>query len=236
MRVAGEARAAPAADHAQPVRVVRHQPGVMFVGERQQFGERRQIAVHGEHTVGDDQRVVVFGAMPLKQFARMGDVVVAKRHHRAARQLRAGEQAGVRQLIRQHQPVAADQHRDDAGIGEIAGAEHHGGLRLLDAGEPRLQLRIQRVVAGDQARGAGAGAIGLDRGLRRLLDGRVLGQVEIVVAGKRQQAAAVALDPDAVLAHSLGQRAAQMAALQIVELGLRELVERGMVALTITTG
>jgi hypothetical protein len=58
-----------------------------------------------------------------------------------------------------------------------------------------------------------------------LLDGRVLGQVEIVVAGKRQQPLAVALDPDAVLAHGLGQRPAQMAVLQIVELFLRELIE-----------
>ena len=94
-------------------------------------------------------------------------------------------------------------------------------------GEPRLQLGIQRVVAGDQARGARAGAVCLDRRLRRLLDGRMLGEIEIVVAGKRQQALAVALDPDAVLAHGFGQRPAQMAALQIVEFGLRELIERG---------
>ncbi len=69
----------------------------------------------------------------------------------------------MRQLIRQHQAVAADQHRDDAGIGEIAGAEHAGGLGLFDAGEARLQLGIERVIAGDQARGAGAGAVALDR-------------------------------------------------------------------------
>ena len=65
----------------------------------------------------------------------------------------------------------------------------------------------------------------------RLLDGRMLGQIEIVVAGKRQQPLAVALDPDAVLAQGLGQRAAQVAALQVVELGLRELIERCMVDL-----
>jgi hypothetical protein len=33
------------------------------------------------------------------------------------------------------------------------------------------------------------------------------------------------VDPDAVLAHGLGQRPAQMAALQIVEFFLRELIE-----------
>ena len=58
MRIARKAGAAPAAEHAQPVRVVRHQPGIMLVGQRQQFGERRQVAVHGEHAVGHDQRVI----------------------------------------------------------------------------------------------------------------------------------------------------------------------------------
>ena len=53
----------------------------------------------------------------------------------------------------------------------------------------------------------------------------MLGQIEIVVAGKRQQPPAVALDPDAVLAHGLGQRPAQVAALEFVELFLREGVE-----------
>ena len=158
-----------------------------------------KIAVHGEHAVGDDQRVIVLGAVRDQQFARMRDVVVAEGEYRAARKLRAGIEAGVRQFIEQHQPVAADQHRDDAGIGEIAGAEHDRRLGLLDAAEPAFEFGVKRVIAGDQARGAGASAVALERFHRRLLDGRMLAQVEIVVAGKRQQPAAVALDPDARL-------------------------------------
>ena len=46
----------------------------------------------------------------------------------------------MRQLVHQHQPVAADQHRDDAGIGEIAGAEDDGGFGPFDAREARFQL------------------------------------------------------------------------------------------------
>ena len=100
-----------------------------------ELGKRRQIAVHGEHAVGDDQRAVMLGAMRGQQFARMRHIVMAEGEHTPARQLRAGIEAGMRQFVEQHQPVAADQHRDDAGIGEIAGAEDDRVLGLLDAGE-----------------------------------------------------------------------------------------------------
>ena len=225
MRVARVTGAATAADHADAVRVVGHQPGVEIAGELVQLRQRREIAVHREHAVGDDQRMVVFGAMLAQQRAGMTDVIVAEAHDLGVRQLRAGEQAGVRQLVGQHQAVAADQRRDDAGIGEIAGAEHDRGLRLFEAGEPALKLGVKRVIAGDQARGAGAGAVFFDRRDGGLLDGGMLGQVQIVVAGERQQPLAVALDPDAVLAHGLGQSPPQVAALQVVELALGELVE-----------
>ena len=82
------------------------------------------------------------------------------------------------------------------------------------------------MIAGDQPRGAGARAVALDRGDRRVLDAGCWREIEIVVAGERQQPPPVALDPDAVLAHGLGQRAAQMAAREVVELLLREGVER----------
>ena len=63
MRVPGKARAAPAADHAKAMRVVRHQPGVVFIRQRIEFAERRQIAVHGEYAIGHDQQIFMRGAM-----------------------------------------------------------------------------------------------------------------------------------------------------------------------------
>ena len=133
----------------------------------------------------------------------------------------------MRQLVDQHQPVAADQHRDDAAVGEIAGAEHQRRLGLLDAGETRFQFGIKRMIAGDQARGTRAGAVNLQRLDGRLLDDRMLAQIEVVVAGKRQQALAAALDPDSVFAQGVGQRAAQVAAFEVGKLGLRKGVQRG---------
>ena len=58
------------------------------------------------------------GAMFGQQFARMAEIVMAKRHHHAARQLRSGKEAGVRQLVDENQPARTDENRDDAGIGD----------------------------------------------------------------------------------------------------------------------
>src|ERR1700759_2240127 len=54
----------------------------------------------------------------------------------------------------------------------------------------------------------------------------MLREIEVVVARERQEPPPVALHPDAVLAQRLGQRAAQAAAFEAVEFGLREGVER----------
>ena len=131
----------------------------------------------------------------------------------------------MRQLVDQHQVGGADQGRDDARIGQIAGAEDAGGLRALHPGEAALQLREQRMIAGDQSRAAAADAIAGERRDRRLLDGRMVGQVEVVVAAERQQAAPVAERPDAVQAVGLDQHAAQAVALELGEFLRREVVQ-----------
>ena len=42
-------------EYAEAVRVVDHQPGVEAFGEFEERGQRRQVAVHAEHGVGEDQ-------------------------------------------------------------------------------------------------------------------------------------------------------------------------------------
>ena len=62
----------------------------------------------------------------------------------------------MRQLVDQDQVVAPDQRRGDAGVGEIARAEHAGGFGLLQPRQPRFELGIERMIAGDEPRRAGA--------------------------------------------------------------------------------
>src|ERR1700728_2397218 len=105
---------------------------------------------------------------------------------------------GMRQFVDQDQVAGARKRRDDAGIGEVAGTEYASGLGRLEPRQTLFQFAMERMVAGDQPRSAGADAMafgGFDRGLD---DGRVLTKIEIVVAGKRQQPAAAAFGENAV--------------------------------------
>ena len=120
---------------------------------------------------------------------------------------------------------AAGQCRNDSGVGEVAGAEHAGVLRTLEACEPRFELAEQGMVAGDEPRRAGARAVALDRCHGGLFHARVLRQVEVVVAGKRDEPAAATLQADAV-ARRVDQRAPQVPAIEVGKLSKRERIER----------
>ena len=61
------------------------------------------------------------------------EIVVPEGDDLAAAQLRAGPDAGMGEFIHQHEIVGAGQHRNDAAVGEIAGAEHAGGIRAFQA-------------------------------------------------------------------------------------------------------
>src|SRR5207302_1749191 len=81
-------------------------------------------------------------------------------------------------------------------------------LAALEPRQARFERAIERMVAGDEARGAGAGAMTLDRGDGGRLDQAMLAQIEIIVAREAEQPAPVLLEPDAV-ARELDQPAAQ---------------------------
>ena len=151
---------------------------------------------------------------------------MAERHHGGARRAGAGEQAGMGELVHQHEIIGTDQGRDDADIGQIAGAEHAGGFGLLQPREPALERGEQRMIAGDQPRGAAADPVALQRIDPAALMARVLGQVEIIVAGERKQAAAVAQRPNSVQTGGIDQPAAKTGALELGQLGGGEFVQR----------
>src|SRR6476620_1375773 len=124
----------------------------MFAGEREQFRERRKVTVHGKYTIGCDQRAVVLGAMRSEELTHVRNIIVTEGHHRSTRQLCASINAGMRQLVEQNETVLADQHRDDAGIGEVAGTEYARRLGALELCQPRFKLRIERMIACHESR------------------------------------------------------------------------------------
>ena len=142
-----------------------------------------------------------------------------------AAELRPGVDAGMRQFIGQDQVAGSRECRNNAGIGEITGAEHTSRVGRLQPRQPRFQFSMERVIAGHQSRCAGAGTVTFRRVDRRLDDRRVPAKIEIIVAGKGNQAAAGALDIDAVTRRD-DRRAAQAHIVQCRKLAGRKVIER----------
>ena len=144
---------------------------------------------------------------------------------RGAGKFCAGVDAGMREFIDQDEIVRSHQSRDDAGIGEITRTEHTSRRAALEPRQPRFERVVERMIAGDQPRSAGADAVTrgrVDRGGNYV---GMLAEIEIIVAGKGQEAAAIALGPDAGT-RSDHRRAAQLRPVQGFELFAGKFIER----------
>ena len=92
--------AAIGAQRAETVRIVDHQPGAIALAQGQQRGQRRQVAIHAEDAVGDDDPG--FGCA-VRQQGRQGIEVRMRIHARLdAGQARAVDQRGVVQRFRKN--------------------------------------------------------------------------------------------------------------------------------------
>jgi len=144
---------------------------------------------------------------------------------RRARQLRPRHDAGVGERIDQNEVAVADQGRDDSRVGEIAGTEHASRLGALEARQPVFQSLVERMVAGDEPRSAGADAVVRHRIDRRCDHLGMLTEIEIIVAREREQTAAAALGENTVAGRH-HRRAAEPRALQRRKLVVGEFIER----------
>jgi hypothetical protein len=221
-----EACAPAAAEHADAVGVVRHQPGVISAGKPRQSGQGREVAVHRKDAVGEDHRPFVARAVFGEQRARMVEVVVPEREQPRSAQLRAGPQAGMRQFVDQHEIVRAEQSWNHSKVGEIAGTENAGALRSLQPGKPCLQLGVERMVASHEPRRPGPDAVTGQRLLRGRDDLGMIDEIEVVVAGEGTQPATVTLDDDAIGPQGAGKLPPQARLREPVKLRLGKFVQR----------
>src|SRR5260370_21586295 len=83
------------------------------------------------------------------------------------------------------------------------------------------------MIAGHEARRAGAQSEFLDRCAGRLGKRRMTGQAQIIVARERDESPAAALDYHAVVTHRGHEHAAQVPAFKRGQFGLHEVVEGG---------
>ena len=125
--------------------------------------------------------------------ARGVDVAVRKYLDGRAAQPRAVDDAGVVQLVGNDEVVLAEDGRDGSRVGGEPALEHDHRFRLLELGEPALQLHVNLHGAGDRPDGSGADAQLLQRRERFLLQLRMRRQAEVVVRREVDDLAAVDL-------------------------------------------
>ena len=217
--------AAAAANDADAVRVVAHQPGIVRLGQGLHLGQRRQIAVHAEHAIGQDQAPAGAGGKFTQQLVEMIEIVVAEKVSLGAGELGARQQARMAQLVGEDHIAHPHQARHDAEIGEVTAAEHYGIIGALQRRQTRFEGLVERMIAGDQTRRAGADAVALGGFGRARLDPRVLRQVEIIVRTKRNQHPPVTLDPHRVKRIGNRQGAPQRARLEVIQFFCGKVVE-----------
>ena len=116
--------------------------------------------------------------------ARGVDVAVREHFDRCAAQPRAVDDAGVVQLIGDHEVFLREDGRDGSGIGREPALKDDGRFSLLELREPPLQLHVNLHRARDRAHGSGADAELLQRRERFFLEPWMGRQSEVVVRGE----------------------------------------------------
>ena len=156
--------AAPVApQHARGVRIVHHHHGAVAFGGLGQAGQRADIAIHGEHPVGDQQLAAGEGIQIAEDLLRGGGILVREDVDLGAREAAAIDDAGVIQLVGDDVVLGAEDGRHGPGVGGKPRLEHHAGFHVLERRDALLQLHVNAHGARDGAHRARAHAELADR-------------------------------------------------------------------------
>lgn len=153
-KFSGEA-AALRAENAEGVGFVGDHIGVEFFGELENFGERRDVALHAKDAFRDDEfcavGILIFaqGAFEKIQIAvRVDDFL-------RAREANAINDAGVIERVGKNEITRLQNGAEQADVGGVAGVEVESGFRARKSGEFRLEFLPVAGIPGEQARTGG---------------------------------------------------------------------------------
>ena len=164
--------------------LIDHQPGAVALFQLDQLRQVGDVAVHRVQTLDDDERVAAGAPVRAQQALQMLEVVVAERECLGVRQLDAGEQAVVGELVVENEIVGIEQRADGRDVGGVAADEGDGGLGLVEVGQRGFELAMQRPLPGDDAAGRHRRPVLVDRRLGCRDDHGMAVEPEIVVGGE----------------------------------------------------
>ncbi len=186
---------APAAGTKGPgsVGLVHHQHAPVAARQLVEIRERRDIAVHREDAVGDDQRGTRACAAqaPLEVLG----VAVAVHEHLRPAEPAAVDDARVVELVGEDHLAGPAEGRDRARVRQVAGPEQQRGLGTLEIGEPFLERAVNGHRPRDQTRPPGSSAVAFRGVGGGCPDLGVVGESQVVVGAEEERLAAVQTDP-----------------------------------------
>ena len=176
--------------HAEAVGIVDHQPVAALGGQTGKLRPGALIPIHAEHPLRDDQAPVWF-----ELALESSHIVVTEALHLAGELAAHLLQGGVVEPVLPQQMLLAEQGLQHSLIGRKTAVEQQHRLHPQPVSERLFQLLVSTAVAGHQGRGTGASPIAVNPVLESGLDGRMIGQSQIVVSTEVEVVAARYLQP-----------------------------------------
>ena len=176
------------AEDAEAVRVVDHQPRAVAVLALHDPRKIREIPLHREHAVDDDQLALVV-ARHAQLLLEVVHVVVAVLVGLAEAEAAAVDDAGVVERVEDRDVGAVEQAGEDAQVDLEAGREGERRLASHELREALLELDVDLERAVEQPRARAAGAVEREGGGGRRLHLGVVRQAQVVVRAQHHELA-----------------------------------------------
>src|SRR6266852_7508519 len=215
------------AEHAERVRVVDQKPGVVAFAQIEQRRQQRDVAVHAEYAIGDDQPRSRAGfGQRSRQETEIG---VRVANHPGARQAHAVDQRSVIECVGENRILRAGERGNGADICLIAGGKKQRPRHLHELGELRFEALVEGAVPAQKMRGALPDPVTRGGFDRRLYDPRMVGEPQVIIAAERKALLPVHDDARPLRALADKAAAAQAAALEFGELFGQALKDQGRI-------
>lgn len=177
------------AQHPNPVRLIQKEPGPKSILQLHDLPQRGRVAIHAVNRLRHDQHAAAGMLLPRPAQMALQAIQIIVRKHPDLRAAQPGgiDQAGVAKLVEDHHIVARADRRDRPHRRRVAAREAQGGLRTFERRQRGLQALVRGKRPTDKPRCARAepGFFALPD--RRLPEGRMVRQPEVVVRGKIDQ-------------------------------------------------
>ena len=169
--------------------------GAVLLGQVADLGEGRDVAVHREDAVGDDQAEAA-GSRLLELRLEVGHVGVRVDEALRLAQADAVDDRGVVELVGDDRVVGSEERLEDAAVRVEAGRVEDRVLHPEEGGDPLLELQVQGLGAADEAHARHPVAPLVERAVGRLQQLRMAGEAEVVVGAEVEDGVLPALDAD----------------------------------------